>query len=103
MADIKPPALPFFDDGESVERAAQQLLDHASQLKFVRRQNAQLAARQEAIYAEVGHLRNDVHRIANGQTVCTSLMDLLNRRLKKLMDKQGVEDVPDLDGVLEKL
>lgn len=102
MSDIAPP-LPFYDDGESIEAAAQKLLDHGAQIEFLRKQNNQLATRQDTIYAEVANLRSDVRRIANGQTVCTSLMDLLNRRLKKLMDKQGVEDVPDLDGVLEKL
>jgi hypothetical protein len=92
------PVLPPFDEPtETLEEAVQEQLDFGAQLKHQSRQLSQLAKRQDVLYAEVHNLRGDVGRIANGQLVCNGLMDLFNRRMKKMMEAFKVADVEDAE------
>jgi hypothetical protein len=103
LPSLLEPLPPFDYPTESIEEAAQQLLDHSAQLKFLTKRVGQIAERQDASHRNSLRLETAINRIADGQTVCNGLMDLFNRRLKKLMQAQNVDDVEDADIVEGKL
>jgi hypothetical protein len=83
---------PFDAPTETLEEAVQEQMDFAAQLKLLRRQNAQLAQRQDRLAEMFAKRDADIERIANNQTVVHSNTELLITQMRKLAKHLGVSN-----------
>lgn len=101
MSDTAPPPLPFFPDAENIEQAAQQLLDHGAKIEQIRGLQVMLAARQDAVHAQVVGLHRDFGRVMSNQTVIAGVLTVLVRRQRRQMVAAGVPIADPDDEKLE--
>lgn len=96
MSSHPPPVLPPFDaDPQTIEAAVQEQLDLHAQVRFLKQQNTQLAARQGALALQVSGLRTDVERGANAAQVAVGSLQIIHQGMKAIAKKLGAH-IPDL-------
>lgn len=91
-----PPVLPPFNaDPQSLEEAVDEQLSLHAQVRFLKKQNQQLAERQGFMNRRVDNLAGDVGRIADGQTKTDMLLEIIAKRLKRMTDYFKIQSPAD--------
>ena len=86
------PLPPFDYPDESIEQAAEMVLDHASQLKLLTKRVSQIAERQDAEHRNNVRVMDAVDRVLDGQTVVNGVLSLMIRRQRRQMEADGIAD-----------